>query len=576
MNAAATPADYIAMFRRRRRFFLIPFVLLFGASIALATMLPSVYESTATIRIDKQHLPKDLIETTVVTGYIDEYLEVLSQKVLSNNNLWEIAESHDLYPDLRDESRKHVVGAHMRRNIRRETLYVKVGPEQRRYEDSVAVAFTVTYAARDPETAHQVANALADLYLIQSHRVRTEQASQLAKFLQEESKRLSEHLNELEQSLARFKEEHVAKLPDFMSLNMNMMESTQDQLDRLNETIAGLRQEKIQLQGQLAQIQPEQGILNADRRGLTPAQQVERLRLDYMDMATKYTPSHPDLRRLRNELAAFDGQAPRAGRILRLVTAIEETRARLIDARETHAADHPEVRELEQAVAEQKSELSSLGSGSLGAAANAQNPAYIAARSRLESVEAKLEAEREKRALLTRRLDEFESRVMGSPAVEEKYRRLMRDYESVLREYRETRDKQLKAEVAEKVERNQIGDRFSLYSPASRPDEPAQPKRAGIALLGLIFASGAGTSLAALAEYFDRTVRGVRGVLNIFGAPPIATVPSILTRNEKRRRMGRLVLLWIVTLGVIAVGIVLAVNIVMSEPSSGVGIFNQG
>jgi hypothetical protein len=74
-------------------------------------------------------------------------------------------------------------------------------------------------------------------------------------------------------------------------------------------------------------------------------------------------------------------------------------------------------------------------------------------------------------------------------------------------------------------------------------------------MLGFVFASGVGTAFAALAEYFGRTLRGTRGIVEVLGAPPLATIPPIRTRRERRRRIRNLVLL--VLAGLIVAALIL-------------------
>lgn len=557
MTSGPDLLDYASMFRRRRRLFLIPFVLLFGIGAALAVMLPPVYESTATIRIEKQQVPEDLIETTVVVGYVNEHLEVLSQKVLSTANLWRIAEQLDLYPEIRDEDAKHVVAAAMRRNSRRDILYVDLGPEHARRTDSVAVAFTLTFMDSDPDTARDVANALADLYIAESQRVRAEQAGRLADFLRARTERLAERIAEYEKEVAAFKAQHVSSLPEFTAFNLSMLDRTQDQLDRLSETIGSLVQQRIALEAQLSQLDPRANILAVDLRTLSPEQQVERLRLDYMRLASVYSPRHPDLARLKNDLQALVGQVPGAEEVVRLVVAAEAARTQLAAARDRYSDIHPDVVRAQREFGGLRQQLAALGQAGVDADGYADNPAYVAIQSRLQGVEAELAAELDKQELLQRRIDEFDQRLLESPAVERDFRALTRDYEHALREYREARDKTLRAELAEKIEMRKMGDHFTLASPAFRPDEPARPKRAGIAFLGFVFGAGTGVGFAVLAEYFDRTVRGARGVIALWGGPPIATIPMIRTRREKRARIARLALGWTAALAA-AAGLLLA------------------
>ncbi len=68
---------------------------------ALAFLLPPVYRSEATILIERQSIPSDVVETTV-TGYVQEQIEQLRQRINTRTNLLRIADQFDLYPGRRE------------------------------------------------------------------------------------------------------------------------------------------------------------------------------------------------------------------------------------------------------------------------------------------------------------------------------------------------------------------------------------------------------------------------------------------------------------------------------------------
>ncbi len=57
--------DYLSILMRRKKQFIIPAVLIFITSTLLALGLPAVYQSKATILIEQQEIPVDLVRSTV-------------------------------------------------------------------------------------------------------------------------------------------------------------------------------------------------------------------------------------------------------------------------------------------------------------------------------------------------------------------------------------------------------------------------------------------------------------------------------------------------------------------------------
>lgn len=535
MAATVTPSDLVALLKRRRAFFLVPFLLVVGLGVAAALLLPSVYQATATIRIDRQQIPRTVLDTTPVTTSVNEYVEVVSQRVLSNDNLLQVAEQFQLFPPPRDEVERQAIGKAMRNNIVRETLYVDLGPPTQRRGESVAVAFTIGYRASDGETARDVANALADLYLRVNQSLRTDRAAQLTEFLKSEAERLSAKVKDVEQRLAEFKERHAGSLPENHDRNLVRMHSLQDQIDRIEERVVALNQQRIALRAELARLDPQAPIVGAERRVLTPSQQVERLRLEYLDLSATYSPLHPDLVRLQNQLRALTGAAPQAEKVLNLITALEQQRTELMRVRQRYSAEHPDVHRAERAVARLKDQLAALSDSGEGRPP-ASNPTYVTVSTQLQAVESELRAETELRDRLRQRLNEYTTLLAAAPAVERDYRALQREHETALSEYREMRNRLLRAEAAEKVEREHIGDRFSLVSPAVLPSRPVSPNRPGIVIVAVVFALCIGAFAAVAAEYLDQSVSSTRRLAAIIGEPPLATIPKIHGERERRFR----------------------------------------
>ena len=72
--------EYTDLLRRRKWQIFIPWLVVFGAITAIAFLLPSVYRSTATILIESQQVPQDLIRTTV-TGFAEERIKAITQQI---------------------------------------------------------------------------------------------------------------------------------------------------------------------------------------------------------------------------------------------------------------------------------------------------------------------------------------------------------------------------------------------------------------------------------------------------------------------------------------------------------------
>jgi hypothetical protein len=101
--------------------------------------------------------------------------------------------------------------------------------------------------------------------------------------------------------------------------------------------------------------------------------------------------------------------------------------------------------------------------------------------------------------------------------------------------YQEIKAKQLQADMAEALERDKKGERFSLIEPPALPEKPAKPNRMALLFLGLIFSLAGGVGTVAVAESLSDAVTSTHELVNITGAPPLAVVPYIQTDAERQR-----------------------------------------
>ena len=129
--------------------------------------------------------------------------------------------------------------------------------------------------------------------------------------------------------------------------------------------------------------------------------------------------------------------------------------------------------------------------------------------------------------------------------------------ENATRRYQEINAKQMTAEVAQSMEQERKGEKFTLIDPAILPEEPISPNRPAIILLGLVLALGAGVGSAALAESTDSAVRGAKGLVGILNTAPLAVIPYLPSAADIRSQASRKWLIIAAVIGVIAIVLLL-------------------
>jgi uncharacterized protein involved in exopolysaccharide biosynthesis len=130
----------------------------------------------------------------------------------------------------------------------------------------------------------------------------------------------------------------------------------------------------------------------------------------------------------------------------------------------------------------------------------------------------------------------YEARVQSSPAIEQGYKELTRDYQTALEFYNELLKKRDQSAMATDLERRQQGEQFRVLDPANLPDQPSFPKASVLVPGGLGGGLALGLILAFFFELQDTSLRNERDVESLLHLPVLAMVPTIEPLSEKRAK----------------------------------------
>ena len=196
--------DYLAAFRRRKKPLLATVTILFLIAVAVAALLPSVYQSTATILIEQQEMPTDLVRSTI-SSYADQRIQVISQQVMTRANLMRIVEKYNLYPSYRANKTSEELLQRLSKNIKLDILKADVIDQRSGAKTTATIAFSLSYEGETPVVAQKVANELVTLFLSENLKNRQQKTAETSTFLGDEAAKLSELVSETEAKLATFK-----------------------------------------------------------------------------------------------------------------------------------------------------------------------------------------------------------------------------------------------------------------------------------------------------------------------------------------------------------------------------------
>jgi succinoglycan biosynthesis transport protein ExoP len=537
--------DYVAAFRRR----ITPFSWIAGgvlaSSLLIALFWPATYRSSATILIEEQEIPSELVRSTITT-YAAQRLQMINQRVMTRANLERIIEKFDLYPRDRKKKTTEEIIEQMRDDIQFLPISAEVIDPRTGQPSKATIAFALSFDGSEPELAQRVANEITSLYLEENLKSRTQKTAETSDFLKAEARQMGQYVSEVERKLSDFKERNIHSLPEQKDMNLQFLDRTEHELMDIDNQLRALEERKFYLDGQLAQIEPESPIISSTgERIISPRDRLKALQTEYLSLSSKYSDKHPDVVKMRQEIEALTketGGGADSG--LDDIKELARLRGELAAASDRYSEDYPDMSKLKRQVAALEAEIGKRSTAKAAreiAASQPENPAYITLKAQRDGIDQDGAALVKKRRELKEKLAEYERRLIQTPDVERQYLELFRDYENAAAKYRELKAKEMEAEIAEQLEKKSKGERFSIIEPPLLPEKPVKPNRLAIAFLGIVLALACSGGYVLLAETMDKSVRGTTTVSLLTGHPPLAVVPFHETDEDmahhRRKRL---------------------------------------
>ncbi|MEM7280728.1 MAG: Wzz/FepE/Etk N-terminal domain-containing protein [Pseudomonadota bacterium] len=529
---SASLQDYLAVLRRRRWLILSVLLSITAIGIVVAFNLPVLYKSTAKFLVERPDIKTNLIDGVVTNTFdVDQQIEITTGNVMTQENIRAMIDELKLFPERKSVEPMEDLVRTVRENFLLETLQSDEDDPRRRWSDTIG--FEVSYFHERPVVARRVADHISRLYLEENYRSRTQEATESAEFFQQQVNKLSTQIDAMEGELADFKERNEGSLPELRDLNFQVLERAERELESVQKNIRGQTERRNLLSAELAQTPRNSTLYDSAGDAILGADtQLEILERRYAEMSARYGPDHPDLKKLRREIAALSGDTSVINR-KEIESSLFTKRSELADLTKRYSSDHPDVRRVEREVQNLESQLAALPRSSVRRPATApDNPVYISLLTQRNAANSEIVALRARETELQIKLDEYERRLERTPEVEREYKSLTRDYEVAQREYNDMRNKLARAETGKVLEEEQKGQRYTLQKEAGFPLQPAKPNKPAIIVLAFLFALTCAIGGAAVAEAMDSTVRGSKDIVAILDMPPLAIIPKFSNKTE--------------------------------------------
>jgi len=472
-------SDYWDIIRRHRKLVIYPALVLTIVVVVIALLLPATYKSSGLILIESQEIPNDLVRTTV-TSYADQRIEIIKQKLMTTNKVMGIVKKYNLYPEQRQKSAVSLIVETFRGNMSVDMLEANVTDSRSGRARRANIAFHVSFMDKNPQQAQKIANELVTEFLNENVRTRTARASETKAFLMEEGDKFQRKIQLLENKIAEFKDEFSDSLPELLPYNLSMVESLQEELLQNQNQIMVLKDQVMTMSLELANLDALYPLVGS-QQPVSASQQLAQAKAEHASLQGKYSPNHPDIKRLKRQIESLENELGHAG-----------------------------------------------GSGATQAN-KGKGPLFIKINSKIGSTEREIKRLHHRKNEVKEKLASYGKRVVQTHQVQRAYNDLTRDYDNNLAKYKELRAKQLQAELAENLESENKGESFTLIEPplvASKPEKPNRPK---IIAAGVVVSIAIGVGLALLFEMLMGGVRGYNQISRVINGVPLVVIPVITT-----------------------------------------------
>jgi polysaccharide biosynthesis transport protein len=455
-TAATNSISVFALFDalRRRKLYVIAPTLVLAAGFALyAYTQPSVYRATASLAVAQTTPPEYLKHVAAAPLNIQDHLWTVREILFSPEVL-------------------QATGAV------KSDINVKIEGDH---------TFQIAYDAPDRSQAANIANKLAQMFVEQASAKHEQKNEEAESVINDQIGLLKKRLENQGKQLQDYKGQVAHALPDHIDDNLREAERLQATYQDRSLKIDEEEARKTSIQKQLQDLEAK-GILDQPNVfEKTPAEtKLDELRITQGELETRYTPNHPDLIKLKRQIADL----------------------------ESNIASQPKKGRTEPSATYLK---------------------YVELKSELDGIRQRVNAYKQDQKALSVQIASLTSRIEETPQHERVIDDMRREYDAGESQFHALLDKQLDAKLAEGLASSETGVAFAIVEPATVPTTPFSPQRARLMLMGLAAGLGLGLVMAFVLEQNDTSFGTVDDFQAFTTLPIIGVIPSF-GRSDKKSK----------------------------------------
>jgi polysaccharide chain length determinant protein (PEP-CTERM system associated) len=474
---------------------------------AASWILPPRYKSGTLILVEQPTMPKDYV-TPNVNDDLQERLQSITQQILSRTRLLHIIDELNLYSDKHGKLNPDEKVEVMRKDIEIELV---------RDEHNQVTAFNVYYSARDPHIAQQVTSELTNLFINENLEVRQQMSEDTTKFIEDQLDTAAKKLADQEEQIRLFKGQHIGELPAQVASNLQILSGMQSQLQTEQDALNTAKQQRVYLESLLAQYRTLQGTPSKSTTGAPVGvaaldQEIDKLKAHLSDLSSMYTENHPDVRKLKEQIAKTEKMRDQA------------------------------LADLKNGAGATPSDKDTSADRGNGDPTQASLVAQLQGQLKANQVEM---ANREQSiAGLKEKVNDYQARLNTEPVREQQLADLTRGYEQSKANYDDLLKKKNQSQMATSMELLQQGERFRILDPPSLPLKPDFPNRLKFCGIGLGVGLALGLVVAGGFEMMDDSVHSETQIKELLPVDVMCEIPHVVNLEDENMIKKRAWLGW--------------------------------
>ena len=304
IEAPPVPLSHYLWVLRRQAWKIATFVVTCVlATLVISARLEPIYESTASVDVDRQAPSEVIGQDSVRSAALndsDQFLATQIKLIQSDSVLRPVAEQYNL---LERETQRSGLDSEKLQQRRRAPVALKRLKVSR---PPNTYLLQISYRSADPQLAAEVANSVANSYLTHTYTIRIRSSASLSSFMEKQLDELKAKMERSGEALAQFEKELNVINPEEKTsilsarlLQLNT-EYTNAEADRVRKEAAYNSMKSGSLEA--AQVSSQGESLNALTQRLNEAQQ------RFAEVKTTFGANHPEYRKAESQLAAVQKQ----------------------------------------------------------------------------------------------------------------------------------------------------------------------------------------------------------------------------------------------------------------------------